>query len=238
MKRNEKVDIGFCHSGTVDTEFCLSVAQVIKKCPETAGNFFGVESLGLLTKGRNILVNTFLTRSDSEWLLILDSDEKISVETFNLLCDTADSQDRPVVSGLYFAALVDEDSFRPVPLIYKEDENGAISNWENYPKNQVVDIYAAGTGCLLVHRSIFEKMRDESPEDNKLWCWFEDGFIGNQQWLSEDLWFCHKLNEMGIKLVAHTGAVVQHNKSILIDESHYDSWLNSITPDTTIKTLD
>jgi GT2 family glycosyltransferase len=43
--------------------------------------------------------------------------------------------------------------------------------------------------------------------------------------LSEDLLFCDRVQRAGIKIHAHTGAVMPHHKSMWVTEAHYDDWL-------------
>jgi hypothetical protein len=189
-----------------------------------AANFFCVEGLGLLAKSRNIIVKNFLDNTKDDWLLMLDDDEDVSLETFDKLVKTA-SLDKPVVAGLYFAALWEGPNLRPVPLIFHLDATGSIVPWDNYPKNSVVEVKAAGTGCLLIHRSALEKVRAlNAPTTGPDWAWFQDGPIGNNKWLSEDLMFCSRLNHLNIPIYANTGALLRHHKTVWIVEEMYDHW--------------
>jgi hypothetical protein len=224
MKQKDTVAIAWCHAGEMDTEFGLSIMAIIRDRPKRVGDFFCVEGLGLLAKSRNIMVKHFLDNTKNDWLLMLDCDERISPQTFDLLCATADQIERPVVAGLYFAALWEGPSLRPVPLIFTANEEQGLQPMDNYPQDQVVEVAAAGTGALLMHRSALQKLRDAAGEDQKDWAWFQDGPIGGNKWLSEDLMFCSRLAQNGIKMVAHTGAVLQHHKSIWVDQVHYLSW--------------
>jgi hypothetical protein len=224
MKVKDTVAIGWCHAGEIDTEFGLSIMQIIREKGKRVGSFYCVEGLGLLAKSRNIMVKHFLDNTQDDWLLMLDSDERIAPETFDLLCATADAVARPVVAGLYFAALWDGPNLRPVPLIFNASEENGLQPWDNYPENQVVDIAAAGTGCLLMHRSALQKLRELAGEEQHDWAWFQDGPIGGNKWLSEDLMFCSRLSQIGIQMVAHTGAILQHHKPMWLDEPHYKSW--------------
>lgn len=224
MKAKDTVAIAWCHAGEIDTEFGLSMMQIIRENPKRVGTFYCVEGLGLLAKSRNILIKHFLEKTTDDWVLMLDADERISPAVFSLLCSTADDTQRPVVAGLYFAALWEGPSLRPVPLIFTADEEKGLQPWDNYPRDQVVEIAAAGTGALLMHRSALEKVRDAAPEGTKDWAWFQDGPIGNEKWLSEDLMFCSKLTQVGVPMHAHTGAVIQHHKAIWVDEAHYLGW--------------
>ena len=224
MKAKETVAIGWCHAGEMDTEFGLSIMQIIRDNPKRVGSFYCVEGLGLLAKSRNIMVKHFLDNTTDDWLLMLDCDERISSDTFALLCATADSLERPILAGLYFAALWEGLNLRPVPLIFKADQENGLQPWDKYPENEVVEIAAAGTGALLMHRSALQKLRDIAGEEAKDWAWFQDGPIGGNKWLSEDLMFCSKLGAAGIKMHAHTGAVLQHHKRLWLDEPHYKMW--------------
>jgi len=225
MKAKETVAIGWAHTGTVDTEFALSLMQIIREKGARVGAFYCVEGLGLLAKSRNIMIKHFLDNTTDDWLLMLDDDERISVATFDLLCATADSAARPVVAGLYFAALWEGPNLRPVPLIFTQTTDGAINPIDDYPADTVIPVVAAGTGCLLIHRSALKKIRDNHDESNQSWCWFQDGPIGGDKWLSEDLSFCAKLQQFDIPMVAHTGAILQHHKTIWVDAVHHTAWL-------------
>lgn len=230
MKPKETVAIAWAHTGQVDTEFALSLVEIVRQKPARVGQYFCVEGTGLLAKSRNIIIKHFLDNTTDDWLLMLDDDERISVPTFDLLCATADATERPAVAGLYFAALWEGLNLRPVPLIFKLDENNGIQPFDDYPKDEVVDVVAAGTGCLLLHRKAMQKIRDAHDDQNQDWCWFQDGPIGGNKWLSEDLSFCSKLQQFGIPLVAHTGAILQHHKSIWIDAPMHDAWLQVNEP--------
>jgi hypothetical protein len=154
-----------------------------------------------------------------------------------LWCATADQAERPVVAGLYFAALWEGPSLRPVPLIFKLDEQGGLQPWDNYPEDEVIQVFAAGTGALLMHRSALQKLRDIADEGLKDWCWFQDGPIGDNKWLSEDLMFCSKLTNAGIPMHAHTGVVLQHHKPMWLDVPHYRAWAQNNEPGTGLEQL-
>jgi len=230
MKTKETVAIGWAHGGEIDTEFALSIMEIIRQKGQKIGSYYCVEGTGLLAKSRNIMVKHFLDNTTDDWLLMLDADERISVPTFDLLCATADAMERPVVAGLYFAALWDGPNLRPVPLIFKQNEDGAILPMDDYEKDSVIDVVAAGTGCLLLSRKALQTVRASHDENNQDWCWFQDGPIGGNKWLSEDLSFCSKLQQSNIPMVAHTGAILQHHKRIWVDAVHHDMWLQHNIP--------
>lgn len=205
--------------------FAHGLLQLLQQYPDRIKSFNNVLGLGLLAKSRNIIVKTFLDESKEDWLLMLDSDEYLPVDAFEKLVETADKENYPFVCGLYFG--LDQQNpvhIKPTPLIFIMTEKGVQPYFE-YPRNKVVDIYAAGTGCMLIHRSVLEIMRDAYGESyGKDWCWFQDGPLEGNKWLSEDLVFCQRVQDLGIRMVAHTGAILPHHKLAWIMESHYMVW--------------
>lgn len=224
MHKNEKVTIAFAHDVVVDTEFALSLVEVVRQRSSRIASYHCVEGTGLLAKSRNIAAKVFMDDTTSDWLLMIDTDQRFPVQSFDLLVETADKDKRPVVSGLVFAAVWNGLSLRPVPSLFKKQDNGGILPYDNYPKNAIVEIDACGTAYMLIHRSVLQKIRDAAPEDTKDWCWFQDGPINGNRWLSEDLTFCSRLAEQGIKLHAHTGAMAGHHKMMWLEEPMYDAW--------------
>lgn len=229
MKPKDTICIAWCHGGTVDNEFAISLMEIVQRRPQVK-SYHAVYGTGLLAKSRNILVNHFLDNTDDDWLLMLDADEKISLSAFDKLTTTAHHYERPVVAGVYFAAVWNDGDLRPVPLIFHL-QDGGVNPWDDYPKDTVVQVMAAGTGCLLMHRSALLKFRSSLTDtSNQSWCWFQDGPIDNNRWLSEDLTFCSRLGQLGIPMFAHTGAVLEHHKDLWITEKLYDSWLANNKP--------
>lgn len=231
MNKNEKITIAFAHDIVVDTEFALSLMEIIRQRPEKIASYHCVEGTGLLTKSRNIIVKHFLdTPGTGDWLLMIDADQRVPVESFDKLVAAADKNKRPVVSGLVFAAVWEGLALRPVPSIFYLTPEGGILPFDNYPKDEVIEIAAAGAAYMLIHRSVLKKIRDASPEDVKDWCWFQDGPIPGNRWLSEDLTFSTRLREHGFKIHAHTGARAGHHKMLWLEEPMYDAWIANNEP--------
>ena len=223
----ETIHIAWAHNGQVDAYFAHSIMDLLKMSPTHINSYNNVIGTGLLSKSRNILVKHFLDETEDDWMFMVDSDEYITLDAFAKLVNTADKDEFPFVSGLYFAAYwIKPTEMEPVPLIFKMHENSEILPFFDYPENKVVEIFAAGTGCLLIHRSVLERLRELGAETNgRDWAWFHDGPIGNNKWLSEDLMFCDHVQRAGFKIVVHTGAIIPHHKQMWLMESHYKDWL-------------
>jgi len=227
MKKDEKVTIAFAHDVVVDTEFALSMMEIVRQRSSRIGSYHCVEGTGLLTKSRNIIVQHFLDQTTSDWLLMIDTDQRVPLQSFDTLIQAADKNKRPVVSGLVFAAVWNGLSLRPVPAIFIQQPDGGILPYDNYPKNSIVEIAACGAAYLLIHRRVLEEIREKSNPDTRNWCWFQDGPINGNRWLSEDLTFSARVREHGFKIHAHTGALAGHHKTMWLEEPMYDAWAAS-----------
>jgi hypothetical protein len=223
MKSAHKVSIGVCDPGTVNGGFAFSLIQLAQSRSSRLGPFIRVKGSGLLSKQRNRLVKQFL-ETKSDWLLMMDSDEQLPVESFDKLIEAAHDKERPIVAGLVFASF--ETGFpypKPVPTIFQDAPEGFLP-LNNYDKDSLFQVDAAGTGCLLVHRSVLEAMRENADEhQGQDWCWFID-FPFNGEWIGEDLQFCRRVRSLGFPIYAHTGAILPHSKSYWLDDRQHDIW--------------
>lgn len=226
MKPKDKVCIAIPHSGSISAELAVNLVDLMKWRADRIDSIVSVGNISLLTRTRNVIVKNFLDDTNAEWLLMIDSDEQLFVPVFDKLIATADAVERPFVAALVFAAFYEGADLRPVPVIYRNTPDRGLQPWDDYEPDSVVDIDAAGTGCLLIHRRVFEKMREEALENQGTdWCWFQDGAIAGR-WFSEDLLFCRRVSALGFPMVAHTGAVIPHKKTFWLDDSHHTYWRN------------
>ena len=199
--------------------------QLAQDRRDRLGPFVRIKGSGLLSKMRNRVVKAFLDNTDSDWLLMIDTDEQLTTEVFDLLINTAHDKERPVVSGLVFAAFDAHKHLypKPLPAIFQDVPEGFLPLFK-YDKNSVFEIDACGTGCVLIHRSVLEKMREMAdPNQGPDWCWFWDGPIeGN--WISEDLLFSRRIRQLGFSIYVNTGAVLPHQKSYWLSQEHHEAW--------------
>jgi len=228
MKSGHKVSIGACDPGTVNAAWAYNMIQLVQVRDDRLGPFVRIKGSGLLSKLRNRVVAGFLDNTKSDWLLMIDTDEQLSVQTFDKLIQAAHDKERPVVSGLVFAAFDAHKNLypKPVPAIFAESEAGFLPLYK-YDKDSIFEIEACGTGCLLIHRSVLEKMREVAdPNQGDNWCWFWDGPI-NGEWISEDLLFSRRIRQLGFPIHVHTGAILPHQKSYWLSEEHHVDWQNN-----------
>jgi len=210
------------NNGTIDSLLAQDLIHIAIDPEQRFHNLVQIANIGLTTRSRNVMVKTFLETTQAAWLLMIDSDERISLDAFKKLVNAAHDKDRPIVSGLVFAAFFDnDDALRPVPTIYAMDEEKGLQPIDAYPIDSVIEVDAVGTGCLLIHRSVLLDMQKQATENQgKDWAWFVEGAI-NGTYFGEDLLFSKRLKSMGYKIHAHTGAILPHHKQFWVDERHH-----------------
>ena len=223
MKTAHKVTIGWCDPGVVEGEFAVRLSMLAMARADRLGPMLRVEGSALVSRQRNELVRAFLDDTDSDWLLMVDADEVLHTATFDKLVAAAHHTDRPVVAGLYFAAL-ERGGLIPMPqptIYYAYDEGYAAV--VDYPADELIEVDAAGTGCLLIHRSVFEALRAKASEhEGPNWCWFNDGPIRGH-WVGEDMIFCRRVKDAGFPIFCHTGATLPHRKRFWLTDQHHQA---------------
>ena len=222
MRSKDKICIGMVNNGTIDSMLAQDLIHIAIDPSQRFHNLVQIANIGLTTRSRNVMVKTFLETTQAAWLLMIDSDERLSLDTWHKLIDSAHDKDRPIVSGLVFAAFFDgEDALRPVPTIYLMDSERGLQPIDGYPENQLIEVDAVGTGCILIHRSVLLEMQKQAtPNQGKNWAWFVEGAIDGT-YFGEDLLFSKRLKSMGYKIFAHTGAILPHHKQFWLDERHH-----------------
>lgn len=216
MKPEERITLGLLDNGTVRGEFAhdLFVLGAARR-----QKFDGVLHFrdSLISRGRNVLMKRFL-EGESDWLFMVDADQRISVDDFDRLVEVADVDDHPVMSGLYFG-LEDYSLLypMPLPLMYTRDPEGSDKFFPitHYPPNTVIEVDAVGAGMLLIHRSVPERIAVTGKE------FFLDYPLADGSWLGEDMHFCNLIRSVGIPIHVHTGAISEHIKNYAVREEHY-----------------
>jgi hypothetical protein len=181
---------------------------------------------GGLVKARNQTVKAFL-EGDEQWLFWVDTDMGFAADSLHALLTLAHPADRPIVGGLCFAQMErDHDGMggfitEPIPTLYKWAELGdgvrGFVSWRNYPRNAMCEVNATGSAFILIHRSVFEAIRDQFGDT-----WYDqlpapDG-VGL---LGEDLSFCVKARRVQKSIFVHTGIHTTHRKPRWLGEADY-----------------
>jgi GT2 family glycosyltransferase len=181
-----------------------------------------------LAQARNTAVRDFLRDSTADWLWWVDTDMGFMPDTVDRLFEAADPTDRPVMGALCFANReVDNDGMGgrralAAPLIlhwtheFVGGEAGFETRWD-YPRNTVVRCDGIGSACVLIHRSVFEKVREQYGEH-----WYSRApNPSTGELISEDLSFCARMMALDIPVHVHTGVPTTHAKRFWLAEEDY-----------------
>lgn len=195
-----------------------------------ACGYFQAES-HRVDRNRDRIVKEFLGHSqEPEWLLMLDSDMEHPVDCGQRLARWG----KKVVGGLYFHRNRHKDPVAFFKAEKERDEYGRmVRKWEpirnqaydwliqnNVPLRDgafsidgngfgLLDVDAVGTGCVLIHRSILERM--EPP-------WFE--YRDGSQ--SEDLEFCDRVqSELNTKVHVDMTTVSGHYSQVPLGQAQF-----------------
>ena len=106
---------------------------------------------GMMTDvARNHIADEFL-KTNSEWLFWIDDDNPITAGTIHRLLESH----KTIVTGVY----VKRDK-KAEPLLYLKLPNNTYQVLTDYRRGEILPIDAAGMGCCLVHRSVFEDIQN------------------------------------------------------------------------------
>jgi len=163
----------------------------------------GITERALIDDARNVLADTFL-KSPTEWMFWMDSDMVFDPDTIVKLFNVAEAKKAKMVTGIYY-----QRKGMNYPCLWSRgdelegrDEKTGLGSpksstnkyvgtfaFPHKDKKEPFKVHAAGFGCVLVHRSVFEVL----PRP-----WFK--FIKGT--CSEDFYFFVNAHEMGFELWA------------------------------------
>lgn len=182
-------------------------------------NLISVNSGPLIARARNSVVEQWLEHFPwANWLLMVDSDMVFEPQALDFLLAHADPVHTPILGALCFSVgqQANQVQYKKLPTMLRFNEDA--SNFERvssgFVKGDIVEVDATGTAFLLVHKSVFEKIKRPG-----YYPWFfeservtEKSIIG----LGEDVSFCLLAQGAGFPIKVHTGIHVLHRKVLSI----------------------
>jgi hypothetical protein len=186
-----------------------------------------------ITQSRNKAIAGWLDSKDHQhcdWFFWIDTDMGFAPDTVERLLAIADPETRPIIGGLCFSnSEADEDGMgghycEPRPTLFKWVPNMGTVLVADYMVNALVPVAATGSACILIHRSVFEKIRSEYGD-----VWYDqipNPYVGGFH--SEDISFCLRAAALGMNTNVHTGVRTTHLKHHWVSERDY--WESRIAP--------
>jgi hypothetical protein len=224
QNKNKSITLGWIDTGQVTSGFAAHITQILLHRSDMISDVI-VASGPYLSNNRNRMVKGFLDGTQSEWLLSLDSDILVGLESFDTLVDAADEDKYPIMGGKYFLNI---DGQIRVSAMTKLDGNHKYGKWlEDFSSYIVEDLHSTGLGYCLIHRDVFEAVRANS--DSPL-PWFQDYWreevpgIQKPGWISDDIHFYNQVTSLGINVSMCLGATSSHIKDSLLNEESFLSF--------------
>lgn len=231
MRTQEKVVVAYCHPGTIHSAFHESLLDLLvydmafHKRIVNGGGRLAKQSSANLSGPRNDVVRKFLEYGKADWLWFVDTDMVFKPDTLERLLEFADPDNAPIVGGLCFSI----DGKQIFPTLYGlvgEESNPQVVRFHEWPVDSMFQVAATGTGCLLIHRSVFERIRDFRHEGsditgfNAAFPWFQETTHDDRA-VGEDITFCWRAGIVGIPVYVNTAVHVGHVKAYTLDLDAY-----------------
>lgn len=186
---------------------------------------FQASSLGLID-GINSISAEFLN-TDAEWIFWLDCDMGFRPDTLDRLLAAAHPKERPAVSALAFkcSQLEPDDAggyiTEAVPVIMDwgtsaDGKQGFVCRL-TYPGNALVQCAATGMACTLIHRSVYESIREKFGDTWHSSMKSPDGMTT----FTPDVSFWCRAAMCGFPLFVHTGIPTSHQKTTWVSHRSY-----------------
>jgi len=194
------------------------------------GGYIAVRySTGGIVKARNEAAAMFMAAKDSEWLFWVDTDMGFAPDTLERLLAAADPVARPIMGALCFSSKeIRPDGLNgywtaPLPTIldWKVNPDGVAGFTArfDYEPDAVLRCSGTGSACILIHRSVFERLGPNPYEP------LRNPSTG--ELIGEDLAFCARASEHDIPVHVHTGVPTSHLKPIWMGELQFAMWPQS-----------
>jgi len=106
-----------------------------------------------------------------------------------------------VVGGIYMSK--EELS---TPVVYKRNGQGATWDWK---VNEVFEVESIGTGCMMISTEVFKHLEKPYFKTVEGYVTNADGTTGCQK-MTDDIYFCKKVQDAGFKILAHGGVLCGH----------------------------
>jgi len=216
-----EVMVCWCDNGTVDGKFMEGVVYSILTSDVPISGAQRVQG-NQIGRQREAALEMWYENSDKEWLLWIDSDICITNQVLELVWNSADPVERPVVSGTYFISKQMEQSImQPFPALFLAHEDKYTMSYVHPlpTEPQLIKVDYAGFGFLLMHRSAIDKMK-AFHKDKPFFLETMDS-VNKETFIGEDIQFFMRMKEAGVPLYAHTGALVRHIKRFSFDYDFY-----------------
>lgn len=231
---SESVVVGYCHGQSVHADFHNHMINLLAYDSTHSRRILNGHG-GFVTRGgsvnisshRNNICLQFLDWGKADWLWMVDTDMTFEPDILDRLLENADPDKAPVVGGLCFGL---DDKGMLFPTLYDitgTEEEPEFLRYDEWAPESMVQVFATGAACLLIHRSALEAVRDFEFVDaagrphkgyGEVFPWFQEtDFYGRL--MGEDITFCLRLGKAGVPVFVNTAVHLGHvkNRALTLD---------------------
>ena len=160
-------------------------------------------------QARNTLVERALDRG-AKYILFLDDDTAPPHFALEKLLYTLENADEDVGAngGIYCTKTA-----QPAPVVLQAEGGGPFWHWR---AGSIFECAAIGAGCLLIRSEVFGKIGKPWFCDVKTFKQaldlglVEPDSLWQQFQMTDDVWFCRQLRQVGYRILAHGGVLPIH----------------------------
>ena len=191
-----------CYGGQMHSACTMSLLHLQIECAKNniAIGFDFLMNESLIPRGRNTLVYDFM-QTDYTHLLFVDSDIQFDpLDVIRMI-----KEDKDIIGGAYAKKEILWDRIGNDANSLKYNTSDVVFTLDKPINKDIAEVKCVGTGLMLIKREVFTKIKDKHPlrtymyNNNKHYCYF-DCRILNNEYLSEDYFFCQLWRELGGKV--------------------------------------
>jgi len=221
----QSIVVGYAHTGMVHDVFLKSLQQ-LQHASRNITSFISQSSCNVVLN-RNLIIHSFLAIQPelSQWLLFLDTDIKCPPYTAAAMLKVAVETESDIVAVPYkltsMASTVGRLEVEELPKrrifpggIERVDVGTGFNTQGEFTWDRVYDIHGAGTGCMMIRRSLLERMKEHYVELAPWeFCGYDPIIIhGKPDYESDDYSLCHRALDLGASIRSYTGVPLRHFK--------------------------
>ncbi len=212
----QTIVIGFVHPDKVHSLFMASIIRLLRAEGQRIEQVIGIHSGPKVDDARNELFKAWLTSTNANRLMMVDTDMIPPDNTIKRLL----GHNKDIVGGLCFAG-TGSTTVKPVIHVVRADEDGkpTIEIMWDYPLDQLIEVDATGGACMMITRKCAEGVWKARGPNHPM-PWFAHG-MHNGVRIGEDVGFCLTAQKVGYKVFVDTGLEVPHIKSFNMGQQDY-----------------
>jgi hypothetical protein len=225
---NNKVVIGWIDSGVVTSGFAAYISQILLHRSDIIDGVIAASG-PYLSANRNTMARKFLEETDADWLLSLDSDLLVDIQSFDNLVNALDVTKYQVLSGKYYIPMENKIELAAMVFDKTRDFEGGTT-WVDtespeFNKPIIDNLASVGGGYMFIHRKVLETILKDAAGPMP---WFQDYWqdFPYSSWITDDIHFFKQVKKHNFNVALCTSATSTHLKTSKIDDDVYLAFLN------------